>query len=81
MTDYDRAVSYYIRSTAGGKKLTQEVVAERANIPVNTLRRYWRGERSVSLGDLRPIIDALGVSTHDALDKIESIFTSGEYRE
>lgn len=79
VTDFDRAVSAYIRATAGAKKMGQDETAERAGIHVNTFRHYWRGERSISLGDFRIILEVLDVSGEDAMKDIQRIFESGNY--
>ena len=80
-TDFDRAVSAYVRTTAVLQKLTAAVVAERAGIPVDKFRRYWRGERSIGLSELRAILGVLGVDWVDATRDIERVFQSGEYGE
>jgi DNA-binding Xre family transcriptional regulator len=79
VTEFDRAVSAYIRATAAAKKMGQDETAEHAGIHVNTFRRYWRGERSISLSDLRTILSALDVRTDVAVREIERIFKSGNY--
>jgi transcriptional regulator with XRE-family HTH domain len=79
LTDFDKAVAAYIRATSAAKKIGQETTAERAGIHINTFRRYWRGERAPSLGDLRTIFDALGVTLPEAMQEIERIYTSGQY--
>lgn len=58
----------------------QEETAGRAGIPVNTFRRYWRGERAPKSSDLRLIFEVLGVSFPDAWREIDRIFVSGEYK-
>jgi transcriptional regulator with XRE-family HTH domain len=81
VTDFDRAVSAYVRSTAGIKKLGQDETAERAGIHPNTFRHYWRGERSISLGDFRTILSVFGVTSQDAMKDVERIFASGDYND
>jgi len=81
VTDFDRAVSAYVRAAAVSRKVSAEVTAERAGISVNTFRRYWRGERSMTLGDLRAVLKALGVDFVDAEREIDRIFQAGEYGE
>lgn len=80
-TDFDRAVSAYVRVTAVGRKISAGDLADKAGIPVATFRRYWRGERSVGLSDLRAILAVLGVEWADATRDIERLFESGEYGE
>lgn len=79
VTDFDRAVSAYIRSTAGIKKLTKAKLAERAGISVDTFKRYWSGDRSITLGDFRTILEALEVDPEQAINEIGRIFEAGEY--
>lgn len=77
--DFDRAVSAYIRATAVKKKLGQAKTAERAGIPFGTFRRYWEGERSITLGDFALILDALDVTPEQATEEIWRIFREGDY--
>jgi transcriptional regulator with XRE-family HTH domain len=79
MTDFDRAVSAYIRATAAAKKLGQYEVAERAGIHINTFRPYWRGERSISLGDFETILAVFEIEPEDAMADIKRIRASGNY--
>jgi len=79
VTDFDRAVSAYIRSTAAKKKVTQTKTAERAEIPFGTFRRYWDGERSITLGDFASILRALEVTPEQATKEIWRIFEAGDY--
>lgn len=78
-TDFDRAVAAYIRGAAGQRKLNQLEVSERSGIPYSTFRRYWAGERSVTLGDFRAISKALDVDPEEAMKEAGRIFESGEY--
>jgi len=55
----------------------QDETAERAGIHVNTFRHYYRGERTISLSDLRLIMQAIGVPLD--VEEIERIFKSGNY--
>jgi hypothetical protein len=79
LSDFDRAASAWIRSTAGAQKLGQYEVAERANIPINTFRPYWRGDRRIALGDFEVIVVALGAEPEDAMKEIKRIRISGNY--
>lgn len=79
VTDFDRAVSAYIRSTAGIKKLTKVKLADRSGISVETFKRYWSGDRSITLGDFNTIIAALEVEPEQAIKEIGRIFEAGEY--
>jgi transcriptional regulator with XRE-family HTH domain len=72
-------VAAYIRATSAAKKISQETTADRTGIHINTVGRYWRGERAPSLGDLRAILGVLGVTVPEAMQEIERIYTSGQY--
>lgn len=73
MSDLDRAASAYLRARAGVKDIRQKDLAERAGIPASTFHRYWKGTRSMSLGDLKALITALGDDMTDALGEIERL--------
>lgn len=79
VTDFDRAVSAYIRATAALKKLTKAKLAERCGISIDTFKRYWSGDRSITLGDFNTIIGALQVDPEQAIKEIRRIFEAGEY--
>lgn len=79
ITDFDRAASAYIRSTAAKKKLSKAKLADRCGISVDTFKRYWSGERSITLGDFSTILDALEVDPEQAIKEIGRIFEAGEY--
>jgi transcriptional regulator with XRE-family HTH domain len=79
VTDFDRAVSAYIRGTAGIKKLSQTEMAERTGISFGSFRRYWHGESSITLGDFRLILQALDVTPEQATKEIWRLFEAGEY--
>lgn len=79
VTDFDRAVSAYIRATAAKKKLGQAKLAERSDIPFETFRRYWHGKRSITLGDFASILGALDVTPEQATKEIWRIFEEGDY--
>jgi len=61
------------------KKLGQSKTAERAGIPFGTFRRYWDGERSITLGDFAAILSALDVTPEQATKEIWRIFEAGDY--
>jgi len=61
------------------KKLGQSKTAERARIPFGTFRRYWDGERSITLGDFAAILSALDVTPEQATKEIWRIFEAGDY--
>jgi transcriptional regulator with XRE-family HTH domain len=77
--DFDRAVAAYVRATAAAKRISAAKIAERVGVSTNTFYRYWRGERTMGLSDLRAIFNVLGVSFTDAEAEITRIYESGEY--
>lgn len=79
VTDFDRAVSAYIRAAAAKKKLSQIKTAERAGIPYGTFRRYWDGDRSIGLSDFALIVRSLDVTPEQAVNEIWRIFEAGDY--
>ncbi len=78
LTGLDLAAATYIRTRAAADKLTQTDLAERSGIPKSTLSRYWNGDRSMSLGDLSALINALGDDLADALVKIDGLRSDSE---
>ena len=77
--DFDRAVAAYVRMTAAAKRISAAKIAERVGVPTNTFYRYWRGERTMGLSDLRAIFAELGVSFAEAEAEITRIYNAGEY--
>lgn len=75
MTELDVAASKYIQRAADKKGLTQTALAERAGIPLVTFGRYWRGQRSMTVGDFQSTLDALGVTYLKAISEIRKIMT------
>jgi transcriptional regulator with XRE-family HTH domain len=73
MSDLDRAASAYLRARAGLLGVSQKEIAERADIPQSTLNRYWKGSRSMSLGDLKALITALDDDLANALGEIDRL--------
>ncbi len=65
-----------LRLHSRGGKLTQETLAERANISVSFLSMIERGERSAHIDTLSSLADALGVSI-DELFRDRSRTTDG----
>ena len=72
-----------IRSLRNEKGYTQQQLAKKAGIGLNTLRRYETDERQPNLDNLNKIVDALEISMNDfmfqgiLLDEIE--FTDEYY--
>lgn len=73
MSDLDRAAAAYLRARAGVLNINQKELAARADIPHSTVHRYWKGERSMSLGDLKSLISALDDTMPNALSEIERL--------
>lgn len=74
----DLAAAKYIRRTADDQGITQGALAAKAGIPVDTFGRYWRAQRSMTVGDLGRIFDALGVDYAEAMEEIRLIFNKDE---
>lgn len=77
--DFDRAVAKYVRMMAGANNMSATTLAGCIDVSPNTFYRYWRGERTMGLGDLRAIFDVFDVSFADAEDQITRIYEAGEY--
>lgn len=76
--DFDRAVSAYVRMVAAQQQIKASRIAELVKVPLPTFYRYWRGERSMTLSDLRAIFVVLDVSFADAEAEITRIYEAGE---
>ena len=57
-----------IKKARKEKGLTQEELSEKTHIPVISLGRYERGERTPSITQLLLICGALGISVYDIVD-------------
>lgn len=77
--DFDRAVAAYVRMIAAQRQIKASRIAEVVGVPLPTFYRYWRGERSMGLSDLRGIFAVLDVSFADAEAEITRIYEAGEY--
>ena len=60
--DLFRAIGRRVRELRAGKGLSQEALAEKANLHRNYVGRVERGEPGVSLGVVAQLSGALGVS-------------------
>jgi transcriptional regulator with XRE-family HTH domain len=69
-TDYRVLIGEAIRKQRKRMKLTQEKLAEKADLHPNYMGRVERGEEHVSLISLRRIAKALGVRVRDLLADI-----------
>lgn len=74
----DRAVATRIRMLAARANLKQSMLAAAAGIPVSTFNRYWNGERSMTLGDVERILEALGTSYAQEAESIRALMEAGE---
>lgn len=77
--EFDRAVAAYVRATAGARQIKASTIAERAGLNRDTFYRYWRGERTIRLSDLRAILNVLDVSLAEAEGEITRLYESGDY--
>lgn len=74
----DRAVAARIRMLAARENVKQSALAAAAGIPVSTFNRYWNGTRSMTLGDVERILEALGTTYTQEADEIRTIMEAGE---
>lgn len=70
----DTAFGRFVRLLRKGRGYTQEVLAERARLAADTIRRLERAEFSPSLDTLRKVADGLGID----LATLFSAFALGE---
>lgn len=78
MTPLDEAACAYMQKRAEELNLSARQVGIRANIPTSTFDRYWKGDRSMTFGDLRAVIAVFGDSTDEAMNEIERIMIASE---
>lgn len=75
VTDISRAVSDALTGAYASKRLTQDEIAERAEMSIWTLQKKLRGRAPVTATDLVVIAQAIGVSPTkiltDALEELE----------
>lgn len=62
-----RRVGVRVREERGAKALSQESLAERANLHRTYVGAVERGERNISLASLFALADALGVDPGDLI--------------
>lgn len=74
----DRAVATRIRVLAAERNMKQSHVAAMAGIPTSTFGRYWNAERSMTLAELRSILDALGTNYATEAEQIAALVKAGE---
>lgn len=79
INDFDLATSAFIRAEAGKKKLSQQEIAARAGMHINTFAPYYNGKRSIGLGDFATILEVLGVDGEYAMREIKHILSTGNY--
>ncbi|MBG9887147.1 hypothetical protein ABE10_25375 [Bacillus toyonensis] len=68
MDEYVEAAAGALRAAQARAKMTDIALAERAGMPVVTLRRYLKGVRDTPVSALFRIAAALGVSAGSLLD-------------
>lgn len=71
MTPISRAVSDILTGAYNKKRLTQEVVAERAGMSVWTLQRKLKAKAPISATDLVILSKAIGVNASDVIEEAE----------
>lgn len=75
VTDISRAVSDKLTGAYASKRLTQDEIAERAQMSIWTLQKKLRGRAPISATDLVVIAQAIGVSPakilNEALEELE----------
>ena len=69
MTPISRAVSDILTGAYAKKRLTQEVVAERAGMSVWTLQKKLKARAPITATDLVVLANAIGVSPTDVLEE------------
>lgn len=69
MTPISRAVSDVLTGAYNKKRLTQDVVAERADMSVWTLQKKLKGRAPISATDLVLLAQAIGVSPSAVLEE------------
>lgn len=68
MDKYVLAAAAELRAAQARAQMTDAALADRAGIPVVTLRRYLKGTRDTPTSSLFKIADALGISPGSLLD-------------
>lgn len=68
MDKYVEAAAGAVRAAQARANLSDTALAERAGIPVVTLRRYLKGTRDTPTSALFKIAEALGISAGALLD-------------
>lgn len=67
----DAAIAAQLRGAAAARNVTRVEIAKHAGIPDRTLARYMKGERSITISQLRDICRAIGVDMGDLIDAAE----------
>ena len=71
MSEISKAVGDRIRTLRNEQNLSQEELAERANINPTHLGRLERGEKSATLDSLEKVVIALGITFEDLFKYIQ----------
>lgn len=75
INNLDAAAGAYVRGQAALLGIGAAGVAERTGIPYPSVRRYFNGERSMSVGDFLAMLSALEVTDGRALAEIRRLST------
>ena len=77
MDKYIAAASAELRAAQGRAELSDAALARRSGIPVETLRRYLKGQRDTPASALLKIADALGINPGKLLDDAKKSLDEG----
>lgn len=67
----DTAIAAQLRGAAAARNVSRVEITKRTGIPDRTLARYMKGERAVSVAQLRDLCRAIGVDMGDLIDAAE----------
>lgn len=73
----DAAVRAVIRSRRAAMNLSLDDLAERAEIPRSTLKRYLHGDSRLVFGTVRALADALNISLEQLVRDAEELIRQG----
>lgn len=75
---FDTAIAAALRGKLAEKNLTRVLISERTGIPVTTLNRYFKGERTISVSKLVAISGAMSVEAGEIIKSAEHILESAK---
>lgn len=73
VSDYDIAISTYLRMILAERNITHSDFAERMGINYNTIHYYLKGRRPMTAGDLIRAFEVLGTRPEIAIERIRRI--------